>query len=138
MALKHHIYHESNDRYLEYSRVEQVKMYVSKNIASDLCASVVSEKFELSISSLQHLFKKYQGQSYQRYLEDSRMKKAFGLITREGKRISEAMYATGYHNRSTFNNAFKKKFKSHPLLVQAYKKFSGASFDLCHVKKPQI
>ena len=112
MALKHHIYHESNDQ--EYSRVEQVKRYVSKNIASDLSASTVAEKFELSISSLQHLFKKYQGQSYHQYLEDSRMKKAFDLITKEGKRISEAMYATGYHNRSTFNNAFKKKFKHRP------------------------
>jgi AraC-like DNA-binding protein len=105
---------ESNELFQEYSRVEQVKKYITENIALDLRASVISGQFDLSISSLQHLFKKYDGQTYHQYLEDIRMKTAFFLITKEGKRISEAMYATGYHNRPTFNEAFKKKFKHRP------------------------
>jgi AraC-like DNA-binding protein len=105
---------ESNELFQEYSRVEQVKKYISENIAADLSAPVVSQRFELSVSSLQHLFKKYEGQSYHRYLEDYRMKTALYLISREGKRINEAMYATGYSNRSTFHIAFKKKFKHRP------------------------
>ena len=114
MDIRHHQQDESNELYQEYSRVEEVKKYISENIDSDLSASIVSKRFELSISSLQHLFKKYEGQTYHQYLEDTRMKTAFFLITKEGKRISEAMYATGYHNRPTFNEAFKKKFKHRP------------------------
>ncbi|MEO5990291.1 MAG: helix-turn-helix domain-containing protein, partial [Ferruginibacter sp.] len=73
-----------------------------------------SQRFELSISSLQHLFKKYEDQTYHHYLEETRMAKAFVLITKKGKRINEAMYATGYHNRVTFNIAFKKRFELSP------------------------
>jgi AraC-like DNA-binding protein len=94
--------------------VEQVKKYIAENIATDLRASVVAKKFELSVSSIQRLFKKYQGQAYHRYVKDVRMETALYLITKEGKRISEAMYAAGYNNRPTFNGAFKKKFKHHP------------------------
>ena len=110
MDFENHIHDGSNELYGEYNRVEQVKKYIAENIAADLRASVVSGKFELSVSSLQHLFKKYEKQSYRHYLEEVRMTKAFELITKEGKRINEAMYATGYHNRVTFNIAFKKKF----------------------------
>jgi AraC-like DNA-binding protein len=87
-----------------------VKKYISENIASDLSASIVSKKFELSVSSLQHLFKKYEKRSYHHYLEETRMANAIMLITKKGKRINEAMYASGYNNRVTFNIAFKKRF----------------------------
>jgi AraC-like DNA-binding protein len=114
VASKDHIQDESNEPYGEFNRVEQVKKYIAENMAADLRASVVAKKFELSFSSLHRLFKKHEGQAYHQYLEDIRMKTAFHLITREGKRISEAMYAMGYSNRSTFNAAFKKKFKHYP------------------------
>ena len=114
MAFENHIHGESNEGYGEYNRVEQVKKYIAENIATDLRASVVAKRFELSVSSLQRLFKKYEGQAYHRYVEDVRMETAFYLITKEGKRISEAMYATGYNNRPTFNGAFKRKFKVYP------------------------
>jgi AraC-like DNA-binding protein len=42
------------------------------------------------------------------------MANAFVLITKKGKRINEAMYATGYNNRVTFNIAFKKRFAFPP------------------------
>lgn len=118
MDTRHYQQHSSNEPFQEYSRVEQVKKYISENIAKDLSASIVSQRFELSVSSLQHLFKKYQGQSYHQYVEEVRMSKALYLITREGKRINEAMYATGYKNRSTFRAAFKKKFNLRPSLFR--------------------
>lgn len=114
MDIRHHQQDESNELFQEYSRVEQVKKYISENIASDLSAPIVSQRFELSISSLQHLFKKYEKQSYRHYLEETRMTKALKLITKKGRRINEAMYATGYHNRVTFNIAFKKRFAYPP------------------------
>jgi len=114
MALDDNIFNESNESLGEYNRVEEVKKFITENIAADLRTAVVAKKFELSVSSLQRLFKKYQGQAYHQYVEETRMEAALFLITKVGKRISDAMYATGYNNRSTFNDAFKKKYKHHP------------------------
>jgi len=114
MAIRNQIQNDGNELFPEYNRVELIKKYINDNIKSDLHANIISKRFELSVSSLQHLFKKYEGQSYHHYLEDIRMTKAFELITKEGKRINEAMYATGYHNRVTFNIAFKRKFSYPP------------------------
>jgi len=114
MGIRHQQQDESNELYQEYSRVEEVKKYISENIDSDLSAAVVSKKFELSVSSLQHLFKNNSGLSYHQYLEKIRMEKAFELINKEGKRVQQTMYATGYKYKSTFNKAFKKKYKFPP------------------------
>ncbi len=98
----------------DQNRVERIRRYLLENLKTDLSASVVAQKFELSISSLQHLFKRYQKQSYHKYLEEIRMEKAFELITKEGKRVKEVMNLTGYKRRITFNRAFKRKYKQSP------------------------
>ncbi len=95
-------------------KVENIKRFVSQNLSGNLHAGVVAKKFKLSSSSLHHLFKKYEAQSYRVYLEEVRMNKARELLNVEGIRIKEVMYATGYKNRNTFNNAFKKAFRHPP------------------------
>ena len=114
MATDTPIQDPSNEPYPEYNRVELVKRYVVEHLESDLSAAAVAREYNFSLSTLHHLFKKYQGQTYQRYVEEMRMTRAFYLITKEGLRVGEAMYATGYHNRNAFNAAFKRKFKQPP------------------------
>jgi len=75
MAIRNKIQGDANELFSEYNRVELIKKYITDNIKSDLHATIISKRFELSVSSLQHLFKIYEGQSYHRYLEDIRMKK---------------------------------------------------------------
>ena len=98
----------------EQSRLGRIQKYIGENLSTDLSAAVVSEKFELSVSSLLHILKKHEQQSYRRYVEEARMNRAFDLIIRESKRVKEAMNATGYKNRITFYNAFKRTFKYSP------------------------
>jgi AraC-like DNA-binding protein len=95
------------------SRVERVKEYVLGNLAGDLSIEAVAEKFGLSTSALRHIFKKHTGRPYYQYVQEMRMNKAYELIARKGERIQQAMYATGYKYRSSFNKAFKKRF-NHP------------------------
>lgn len=92
------------------SRVEKIKEYVLDNLAADLAIGAMSEKFELSASTLRHIFKKHAGESYGQYVERQRMIKALRLL-KKGKWVKEVMAMTGYKNRGTFNNAFKKRFK---------------------------
>ncbi len=62
------------------SRMEQIKEYVLANLASDLSIGLVSQKFEMSASTLKHIYKKYTGNSYHHYVTEMRMKKAFELV----------------------------------------------------------
>ena len=100
-------------RSLEKGRVEKIKEYLVGNVEKDLSMAAVAAKFQLSVSSLQHIFKKDQQQSYRQYVENLRMIKAMHLL-KEGKWVKEVINATGYKNRATFNNAFKKRFKHPP------------------------
>ena len=101
---------EENELLHLTSRVEKIKEYVLDNLASDLGIMGVSEKFELSVSTLRHIFKKHVGESYGQYVERQRMIKAIRLL-KKGKWVKEVIAMTGYKNRGTFNNAFKKRFK---------------------------
>ena len=93
-----------------YRRIEA---YIHNNLSGDLRAAVVAERFDMSISSLLHIFKKHSRRTYRQYVADARMQAAYQILVRGG-RVKEAIYATGYKNRGTFNNAFKKKFKHPP------------------------
>jgi AraC-like DNA-binding protein len=105
-----------NDNHLSArdKRVENIKAYVSQNITADLHAAAVAQKFKLSISSLHHLLKKNENVSYRQYVEKIKMQTAMNLLETGSMRIKEAMYATGYTNRKTFNRVFKKNFQHPP------------------------
>ncbi len=113
MALYGNIPDEPNEPEYEQSRLERIKEYIAANVSSDLSASTVSRTFELSVSTLLHIFKQHEQQTYQHYLEQTRMKKAMELI-KGGKWVKEVMHATGYKNRGTFYNAFKRKYQLPP------------------------
>ena len=97
----------------EKCRFRRIKKYIHCNLSADLSAAVVAEKFDLSISTLLHTFRNYSERTYQQYVADIRIHNALRIINKGG-RVKEAMFKTGYKNRSTFNNAFKKRFKYTP------------------------
>jgi AraC-like DNA-binding protein len=95
-------------------RVESIKAYVSQNLTADLHATAVARKFKLSVSSLHHLFKKYENLPYRQYVEKIKMQTAMELLQTPGIRIKETMYVTGYSNRKTFTRVFKRTFQHSP------------------------
>jgi transcriptional regulator GlxA family with amidase domain len=103
-----------NEQWRRNRRLERIMEYLSNNLSKNLSASAVAEHFEMSVSSLEHLFKENLGQTYHQYVEDMRMVTAFDLITKEGMRVQQAMYATGFKYKSTFNTCFKRKFGHAP------------------------
>lgn len=104
---------KSEDPLYYKSRMERVKEYLLSNLAADLSIGTVAKKFGLNKTTLRHVFKKEQHESYRDYVEGLRMAKARKLLE-EGKWVKEVMRETGYRNRATFNNAFKKRFKYPP------------------------
>ncbi len=105
---------ENEDELLHWqSRVERIKEYAEANLGRDLSARTVAAKFDLNEGTFRHLFQKEEGETYHIYVERMRLTKALQLL-REGKWVKEVMAATGYKNRGTFNNAFKKRYKHSP------------------------
>lgn len=121
MALKADIDHGSIESLREEKRMERIRKYIGDNLSADLSASTLSREFELSASSLLNIFKKNENQTCRQYVEEIRLNKAFDLIFQKGYRVQQAMYATGYSYKSTFNKAFKKKFKHAPSHFQKIK-----------------
>lgn len=109
MGTADQIRNEANDILHWQSRVDKIVEYISANLATNLSITTISQKFELNASTFRHIFKTQQQQSYRHYVEGLRMAKALELL-KEGKWVKEVMTATGYKNRTTFNNAFKRKF----------------------------
>ena len=113
MDFENQIKDGSSEVFHTLSAIERIKEYILVNLSKDLSIGTVSGKFAMSASTLKRLFKKHTGSSYHQYIEGTRMEKAFELITK-GQRTQQTMYATGYHYRSSFNKAFKKRFKHPP------------------------
>ena len=105
---------ENEDELLQWqSRVERIKEYAEANLPGDLSVQTVAAKFELNHGTFRHLFQKEEGETYHAYVERMRLTKALQLL-RQGKWVKEVIQEVGYKNRSTFNNAFKKRYQRSP------------------------
>lgn len=94
-----------------------VAEYVGNNLGSNLDEKSVAGIFKISTSTLRYAFKIY-GQPYHEFVQEKRMLEARRLIEEERLLIKEAMHQTGYRNRATFRNAFKKYFGKNPSAFQ--------------------
>jgi AraC-like DNA-binding protein len=99
------------------SRVAKIRQYVAENMASDLRVATICQKLDMNQYTLQHIFKEQQQETYHKYVERIRMNKALQLL-KQGKWVKEVMPATGYHNWSTFEKAFKRRFKYAPVFFK--------------------
>ena len=98
----------------DHTRVERIKDYVHRNLTADLRAAAVSKRLGISAISLQYLVLKHLKTSFRLYVEVNRMRCAYDLIVNQGMLIKEAMYLSGYKNKSTFQRAFKRHYKINP------------------------
>ena len=88
--------------------------YINKNFASIHTVNEVSEKFFISISTLERHFKQYLSMTPKRYLEDKKLQNAC-LLLRQNASVTDACFESGFDDYSHFITIFKKKFEVTPL-----------------------
>ncbi len=88
--------------------------YINKNFASIHTINEISEKFFISISTLERYFNKYLSMTPKRYLEDKKLQNAC-LLLRQNASVTEACFESGFDDYSHFITIFKKKFDITPL-----------------------
>jgi len=93
-------------------RIRKVLQIIESNPAADIedLASLV----RLSNSRLGHLFKAQIGESLNSYLANLRLEKAAELLRSTEMQIKEITYTVGYNHASSFDRAFRKRFRSSP------------------------
>lgn len=85
-------------------------------IESDPACTIhdLAEKFNLSHSHLQHLFKQHTGIRLGHLLAEQRLLKAAQLLESSSMCIKEIAYLVGYEHTSSFTRAFERRFAQAP------------------------
>lgn len=88
--------------------------HINKNHAAIRTVNELAEKFFLSVSTLERLFKKHLSMTPKRYLEDKKLQNAC-LLLRQNASVTEACFESGFEDYSHFISIFKKRFDTTPL-----------------------
>lgn len=93
--------------------VHECVQYINENISIPLTVHNLAEKFHLSASHIQHVFKKQTGTTVQTYIFNQRMQLAQKLLF-QGYLPQTVARMLGYEYYSTFNYHFKKRYHDNP------------------------
>ncbi len=92
-----------------------LKEFILINITNEgLNIDLLSQHFSISRTQLNRKIKALTGLTPSNYIKTIRLKKAYELIRREGVRVAEAAYLTGFTDPNYFTICFKKEFGENP------------------------
>ncbi|WP_162304382.1 hybrid sensor histidine kinase/response regulator [Maribellus luteus] len=92
-----------------------LKEFILINITNEgLNIDLLSQHFSISRTQLNRKIKALTGLTPNNYIKTIRLKKAYELIRREGVRVAEAAYLTGFTDPNYFTICFKKEFGENP------------------------
>lgn len=99
------------------ARLAAIKAYVLANLQQiQLSPRIVGKRHNLSDRYVHVLFEQT-GQTFSRFVEEERLKRAFTLLTdpdRAGMSISDIAAEVGYVEHSSFSRAFRRRFGDTP------------------------
>lgn len=91
------------------SGISLIKAYIDAHLGEELSRSNLAEIAFLNPDYMARLFKKKIGISIGAYIQQQRIKKAKGLLSRTNDSINEIAQKVGYDNFSYFSHIFRKK-----------------------------
>ncbi|THF77816.1 helix-turn-helix transcriptional regulator [Cohnella fermenti] len=93
--------------------------YLSFRFHENLTLETVSRHVGLSANYFSERFRKETGVTFQRFLQEQRLKFAFSLLSMSQLPITEVCYASGFGNLSHFERAFKHKYGRTPRQIRS-------------------
>lgn len=88
-------------------QIQLLFSYIDQHFTEPLSLSSVAKKFNISISSLCHMFSHYTGRSMYEYMLYRRINYACEMMM-TGKPLTNVAYLCGFNNYSSFMRIFKK------------------------------
>ena len=94
--------------------LERILSYIDDSICEPLTIAELCQKFSLSRSSLQLLFKENLDQTPKKYISDLKLEKSCQLIREQKYSISEISLMLGFNSIHYFSRAFANKYHMAP------------------------
>lgn len=92
-----------------------IKTYVEQNYQnSDLSLNLIACKFNISETYASQLFKEYTKETYTKYLQNLRLKRANILLKTTDIPIKTILHRIGYNSLNTFERAYKRIYGKTP------------------------
>ncbi len=96
------------------NRAMDVRDRIMQDLSASLNLTDIATDLAISVGSMQSAFKATYAMTIGTFIRKQRLARARFEIEQEGKRVSEAAYAAGYDNPSSFSTAFRKEFGISP------------------------
>lgn len=94
--------------------LERILTYIDQSICEPLTIAEICQKFSISRSSLQLLFKENLEQTPKKYISDLKLEKSCQLIREQKYSISEISLLLGFNSIHYFSRAFTHKYNMAP------------------------
>lgn len=94
--------------------LERILTYIDESICEPLTIAEICQKFSISRSSLQLLFKENLDQTPKKYISDLKLEKSCQLIREQKYSISEISLMLGFNSIHYFSRAFTHKYNMAP------------------------
>ena len=94
-------------------KILSVLSYINEHLTEEISVDLLSETFFISRYHLMHSFKQETGYTIGSYLSLKRLLYARDLISQDMP-VTQACFACGFRNYSTFSRAYKKQFGAAP------------------------
>ena len=94
--------------------LERILNYIEQSICEPLTIAEICQKFSISRSSLQLLFKENLDQTPKKYISDMKLEKSCQLIREQKYSISEISLLLGFNSIHYFSRAFAHKYNMAP------------------------
>jgi signal transduction histidine kinase/DNA-binding response OmpR family regulator/ligand-binding sensor domain-containing protein len=99
----------------EIDFIFELKKFIEENISNqNLNVELLSEHFAVSRTPLYQKIKALTGSTPNNLIKSIRLKKAYELLSKQGGRVSEVAYLTGFSDPNYFATCFKKEFGENP------------------------
>ena len=98
---------------VQRTSAEKMISYINQHLSDDLSLNLLSERFFLSVSQINRLFKQATGSPVGEYILAKRLMNARSLL-REGQPAMEACQKSGFKDYSAFYRSYCKRFGVSP------------------------
>lgn len=98
----------------QVDKVKNIKEYLMENICEHITLDELSQKFDISLTSMKNCFKGVYGSTIYSFIRHYKMQSAAVLLENSDKNIIEIAGMVGYDNGSKFAGAFKEVMNVSP------------------------
>jgi AraC-like DNA-binding protein len=94
----------------DLNRTRAVRNYINTHIEDELHLEDIAKEMNMSIATLQRLYKQCFGTTVIQYVRSKKLQLARQALIYDGASINQAAYIAGYSNASNFSTAFQREF----------------------------